>query len=49
MKYQVINSETKISVKWFDSKEEAQERADWMTNYHKEKYEVTEVEEQEFN
>lgn len=43
-KYQVIDSETGISIKWYDSKEEAQEQADFMTSYHSQEYEVAEVE-----
>lgn len=42
-KYQVIDSETGISIKRYDSKEEAQEQADFMTSYHGRKYEVTKI------
>ena len=43
-KYMVIDSETEISVKLHDNKEDAQEQADFMTSYHGRKYEVVEVE-----
>ena len=39
----VVDSETNISIKWHDSKEEAQEQADFMTGYHGRKFEVREL------
>lgn len=43
-KFSVINAETEISVKWFDSEAEAKEYANFLSRKHHEKFIVVTVE-----
>lgn len=39
-RYQVVNKETEISVKFFETEAEAKDYAEWMTDYHGEQFEI---------
>lgn len=42
--FKVLDAESKISVRFFDSKKEAREYAKFLTSYHNHPYIVTEAE-----
>ncbi len=47
-KWYVVNEETELTVIAFETEEEAKERAEWMTDYHKESYIVENMENEDW-